>query len=211
MNVGGFATLKTEYNPKFVMKKTLVILGHPDTESYCGYLADRYAAGVEEAGAPLRRINLGELDFDPVLHKGYKEIQPLEPDLERAQDDILWADHLVWVYPMWWGGMPAVMKGFIDRAFLPSFSFKFKDETSYQWKGLLKGRSARLLITMDGPPLAIRLLFQDPAIGSMKGMTLGFCGVDPVRVSQFGSVKRATKARKILWRMEVEDLGRKQL
>lgn len=193
------------------MKKTLIILGHPDAASYCGHLAECYARGVEEAGAPLRRVNLGDLNFDPVLHEGYKSIQPLEPDLKRVQKDLLWADHLVFVYPMWWGSMPALLKGFIDRAFLPSFSFKFKDDTSYQWKGLLKGKSARLLITLDGPPLAVRLLFQDPAIRSMKGMTLKFCGVNPVRVSQFGSVKRATKARRILWRLQVEDLGRKQI
>lgn len=192
-------------------KRTLIIVGHPDTDSLCGLLADEYQYGAESAGAEVRRINLGGLDFDPVLHKGYKTIQKLEPDLLQAQQDILWAEHLVFVYPMWWGSMPALLKGFIDRTFHPGFGFKFHDSESYLWDKLLKGRSARLMVTLDGPPLAVRLLFSDPAIQAMKGMTLEFCGIKPVRVSQFGSVKRATKARRLLWRMEAEELGRKQI
>lgn len=191
-------------------KKILIILGHPDTDSLCSFLADRYREGAEESGAEVQQINLGALDFDPVLHEGYKKIQELEPDLLRAQELITWADHLVFAYPMWWGSMPAVMKGFIDRVFVPGFGFKFPSGTSYLPEQLLTGKSARLMITLDGPPLAIRLLFGNPAIQSMKGMTLEFCGVKPVRVSQFGSVKRATRARKILWKMQAKELGRAQ-
>ena len=191
-------------------KKILMILGHPDADSLCGLLAERYREGATESGASIRQINVGELDFDPVLHKGYKEIQPLEPDLLRAQADIQWAEHLVFLYPMWWGAMPAVMKGFIDRVFIPGFGFKFASSESYLPTPLLTGRSARLMITQDGPPLAIRLLFGNPAIQSMKGMTLEFCGIRPVRVSQFGSVKRATRARMILWKMQAKEMGRAQ-
>jgi putative NADPH-quinone reductase len=191
-------------------KNTLVILGHPDTDSFCASLARIYAAAAAETGAPVRTINLGELAFDPVLHQGYKTIQPLEPDLIAAQRDILWAHHLVFAFPLWWGTVPAVMKGFLDRAFHPGFGFQFHSGTSLLWTKLLAGRSARLLITMDGPPLIIRLLYRSPAVHMMKGMTLEFCGVSPVRVSQFGPVKRASRARRLKWQMDVEDLGRAQ-
>jgi putative NADPH-quinone reductase len=188
-------------------RNILLILGHPDAESFCGLLADEYVEGATGAGAEVRRIDLGRLRFDPVLHRGYKVIQKLEPDLVRAQQDILWAEHLVFVYPMWWGSMPALLKGFLDRTFLPGFAFKFYDEESYLWKGLLKGRSARIMITLDGPPVAVNLLYQSPAIKMMKGMTLEFCGLRPVRVNQFGSVKRATRARRILWKIEAGECG----
>ncbi len=191
-------------------KRTLIIMGHPDSESYCGALANYYASGVQQAGAPLRRIDLGALAFDPVLHKGYKEVQPLEPGLQRAQADITWAQHLVFVYPLWWGSMPALLKGFLDRVFVPGFGFQFHGDESLMWDGLLKGRSARLIITSDGPPLILRLLYQSPGIHMMKGMTLEFCGVRPVRVSQIGSVKLATRARKLKWKMDMEDLGYRQ-
>ncbi|MBI1320390.1 MAG: flavodoxin family protein [Candidatus Hydrogenedens sp.] len=191
-------------------KRTLVLLGHPDTDSFCGALADAYVDGVERAGAPVRRINLGDLQFDPVLHKGYKVIQDLEPDLLELQEAILWAEHVVFVYPLWWGGMPAVMKGFIDRAFHPKFGFKFVSDTSYIWKGLLTGRSARLIVTMDAPPIAMRLMFNNPQIQSFRNVTLRFCGFSPVRVSQFGSVKRSTRARRFLWRLRARELGERQ-
>ncbi|MCC6145910.1 MAG: NAD(P)H-dependent oxidoreductase, partial [Candidatus Hydrogenedentes bacterium] len=93
------------------------------------------------------------------------------------------------------------------RAFLPGFAFSFQDSESYLWKGLLKGRSGRLMITMDGPPIAIQLLYQSPAVKMMRGMTLEFCGVRPVHVNQFGSVKRATRARFALWKIEADELG----
>ncbi len=189
-------------------KHVTVILGHPDNDTFCGSLAEVYAAAAEEAGAMVRRIRVADLTFDPVLHKGYKTVQPLEHDLLEAQRDIAWADHLVFVYPMWWGSMPALLKGFMDRVFHPGFGFQFDSPTSYTWKKLLRGRSARLIITMDGPPSIIRLLYRDPAVHMMKGMTLEFCGVSPVRVTEFGPVKRATRARRLIWQMEVEDLGR---
>jgi len=198
-------------NPPHKLKRTLVVLGHPDADSYCGALADEYQAGAEGAGAEVRRVNLDELDFDPSLHKGYKVIQQLEPDLLALQEDILWAEHVVFVYPLWWGSMPAVMKGFIDRAFHPKFGFRFMSDTSYMWRGLLTGRSARIIVTMDGPPVAIRLLFQDPQIQSFKNMTLKFCGFNPVRVSQFGPVKRSTRARRLLWKYKARELGAEQI
>jgi len=188
-------------------KKILVLLGHPDRSSFCGALASAYVAGARAAGASVRRLNLGTLKFDPILHEGYRTVQQLEPDLLRAQRYIRWADHLVFVYPMWWGGPPAILKGFIDRTFHPGFAFKFHGSDSYLWDKLLLGKSARLIITTDGPPAAIRLLYGDPAVQSMKSMTLEFCGIRPVRVSIVGSVKRATRARLALWKLRAQDLG----
>ncbi|MEO7675045.1 MAG: NAD(P)H-dependent oxidoreductase, partial [Pyrinomonadaceae bacterium] len=133
-------------------KKVLIILGHPDKLSLCGALAARYRNGAEKAGAETRLIFLGDLYFDPVLHRGYKENHELEPDLLAAQESIKWADHLVWVYPIWWGTMPALLKGFLDRALLPGFAFKYRPNSRW-WDKFLTGRSARMIVTMDAPTL----------------------------------------------------------
>lgn len=188
-------------------RRIAIFLGHPDADSFCGALAGCYRDAAKEGGAHVRHTEIGGLHFDPILHKGYKAKQPLEPDLRRAQRDIHWADHLVFVYPVWWGSMPALLKGFIDRVFQPGFGFRFVDKRAYRWESLLAGRSARLILTMDAPPWLAELVYNNPGISMMKGMTLEFCGIRPVGVTQFGPVKRATRARRLLWKMEIEELG----
>ena len=105
----------------------LVILGHPRRDSLCGALAGAYADGARAAGHEVRFLALGDLDFDPIRREGYGEAPPLEPDLVRAQHDISWCDHMAWAYPNWWGTMPALMKGFIDRVILPGFAFRYRE------------------------------------------------------------------------------------
>ncbi|MBK5535525.1 NAD(P)H-dependent oxidoreductase [Pseudomonas sp. TH08] len=99
-------------------KRILLILGHPSASSFCAALAEGYAQSALEAGHEVRQLRLGALDFDPVLCAGYQQVQALEDDLSGAQSDILWAEHLTLVYPIWWGGIPALLKGFFDRVLL---------------------------------------------------------------------------------------------
>ena len=143
-------------------KKILVLLGHPDWDSMCGYLATRYEEAAIVAGHEIRRVNIGEMQFDPILYKGYKTIQELEPDLLLLQIDFKWADHIVVLYPNWWSTMPAKLKGLFDRFFLPGFAFKMnKGSLIGTWKKLLKGKTGRIIITMDNHPFFARLLVGD--------------------------------------------------
>ncbi len=176
-------------------------------DSFGGALAQAYIKGAKSAGADVREIYLGELDFDPILHKGYKEIQELEPGLIKAREDIKWAEHIVFVYPTWWGTMPALLKGFFDRVFLSGFAFKFTGK--YSWEKLLKGRSARLLVTMDAPPLFYKLFLGAPGIKTIKRAILLMSGVSPVKVTMFGSVKNSSEAKRKKWLEKAEKLGEK--
>ncbi len=176
-------------------KKVLVILGHPKKQSYNGALADAYATGAEKAGADVRRIYLGDLDFDPVLRHGYHQIQELENDLKIAQDNISWAEHLVFVYPVWWGAMPALLKGFIDRIFLPGFAFKYIDQNKTP-EQYLKGRSAHLIITMDGPAWYYNWIMGAPGDKMMKKAVLNFSGTSPVRITRIGSLISYSEGKK---------------
>mgnify|MGYP000917327613 CR=1 FL=1 len=164
------------------MKKILIIQGNPKAESYCQALAQAYERGASASGAEVRRIDIGTLTFDPNLQFGYSADSPLEEDLVRVQQDIQWAEHLVFVYPNWWGTMPALLKGLIDRVFLPGFAFKYR-KGSALWDKLLKGRSARLIMTLDTPIWYYNLIQKKPGVNMMKKTILEFCGITPVRVT----------------------------
>lgn len=190
-------------------KKVLVILGHPRTDSYCAALARAYVEGAKAAGAEVRELHLSELQFDPVCTRNYDAPAPLEPDLARAQQDIKWAWHLVFVYPVWWGTLPALLKGFIERTFLPGFAVEFREDDSPFWDQLLTGRSARLLVTMDSPPWYYRWIARQPGHNTMKRTILGFCGVKPVRISAFGPIKGSSEREREKWLADARELGAK--
>ncbi|WP_338849480.1 NAD(P)H-dependent oxidoreductase [Massilia sp. W12] len=187
-------------------KRILVILGHPGDDSYCAALARAYSEGAKAAGHEVRQILISQLKFDPVLHQGYAKVQDLEPDLVAAQQDILWAEHLVFAYPIWWGAMPALLKGFIDRTFLPGFAFKYRKDSPW-WDRLLQGRSAHLLVTMDTPPWYFRLIYRQPGHHQMKRTILEFCGVKPVKISSFGPLKGSRESKRQAWLEQVRADG----
>jgi putative NADPH-quinone reductase len=191
------------------MKKILIINGHPDRESFCFGLANRYMEGALKAGADCKVIHLIDLKFNPVLVSGYRIVTELEPDLVQAQKDIQEADHLVFVYPNWWSTYPALLKGFIDRVFLPGFAFKYR-KNSPLWDKLLKGKTAQLLVTMDTPWWYYWLINRSPGHNSMKIGILEFSGVKPVKIKSFSPIKSSDATKRKQWLEEAEQLGEKQ-
>ena len=173
-------------------KKIFILLGNEDKDSFSGALADSYEEGARAAGHEVRRLNIGDLSFDPLLHKGYKVIQELEDDLLRVQRLMRWAEHVVIFYPNWWGTMPAILKGMFDRMFLPGFAFRFRKTgilKSVRWEKLLRGRSATVCITMNYKPIVARLLFGDNSNEITRNI-LGFAGFSPVHLMKFGPVEK---------------------
>ena len=189
------------------MKKILIINGHPDKESLCHALTDAYLKGAQSnSQIEVRRIDLIDLKFDPILRYGYRVPYELEPDLKQAQQDILWADHLVWVYPLWWGTFPALLKGFLDRVFLPGFAFKYHKNDPF-WDKLLKGRTARVIVTMDTPGLFYRIMYSSAGHKIMNRQVLGFSGVK-VKFTTFSPIRNSKPEQHQKWLAKVEQLGK---
>ncbi|CAM3728110.1 NAD(P)H-dependent oxidoreductase [Marinicrinis lubricantis] len=186
----------------------LVINGHPDPESFCSALSKAYIKGAESRSAQIRTIDLSKLSFNLNLKYGYRKRTDLEEELVDAQDMIRWADHLVFVYPIWWGAMPAVLKGFIDRVFLPGFAFKYR-ENSVLWDKLLQGKSARLIVTMDTPSWYNRWIYWNAGHLVMKRNILNFCGIKPVKVTEITPVKPSTPEKRRKWLEMVQRIGEK--
>jgi len=187
-------------------KKILIVLAHPQVKSYCGALAQAYADGAREAGAEVRQVNLAELRFNPVGSGSLDKPLELEPELRQAQDDIRWAEHLVFVYPILWGTLPALLKGFIERVFAPGFAVNFRKDSPL-WDKLLTGRSARLIVTLNTPPLLYRLLFRRAGHITMKRSILQFCGISPVKITDVGPMRASSDAKRAQWIRQARALG----
>lgn len=191
-----------------VRKKILVLVGHPNRGTHCEAFADAYEAGAKKSEHETKRINLADLSFDPILHKGYLAVQDLEPDLKSAQEAIAWADHLVIVHPIWWGGMPALFRGFFERIWLPGFAYHFHKEGLFKgilWEKLLKTKTARIVISMDNWPLLAKIQFGDTT-HELKRCILGFAGVR-ASVTAIGGIKFMSDTKKEKWRKRLFDMG----
>lgn len=184
-------------------KKILVVLGQPQKQSYGAALMQSYVEGARGAGAQVRELYLGDLQFNAVAAGGPA---PMEPDLVQAQDAIKWAEHLVFVYPTWWGTIPALLKGFVERVFAPGFAVNFRKNSLF-WDKLLKGRSARLIVTLNTPSLIYRWVFGRPGHHTMKRTILGFCGVKPVRISEVGPINGSSDEKRKRWLDGMRVLG----
>jgi len=163
--------------------------------------------GADKSEAECDIVNLTDLEYSPVLKYGYRKRTDLEPDLQDAWEVITKADHLVLVYPNWWGTYPALLKGFIDRLFLPGFAFEYQEKSPFP-KKLLTGKTARLVVTTDTPNWYYSLVYRKPGHNSMKKSILGFCGIKSVKISTFGPVKNSTDVQRNGWLTKVEKLGK---
>lgn len=190
------------------MKKILVINGHPNPESFCFALAEAYKKGAINAGAEVKEIVIRDLAFNPSLQFGYRQHTVLEPDLLECWEKIKWADHLVWVHPVWWGGLPAITKGFIDRLFLPGFAFQYR-ENSVWWDKLLIGKTAHIITTLDQPGWYYWLVYGRPSVNQLKKTVLGFCGIKPVKVTYVGPVRNSKAGSRIKWLEKAAAMSKK--
>lgn len=188
------------------MKHILIINGHPNKESFNYALHQAFKRGIHKH--TVEEMMVTDLQFDLNLAHGYKSNQPLEPDLIKAQQSISKADHIVWIYPMWWGAMPALLKGFIDRVLLPGFAFKYR-KSSNLWDKLLAGKTTEIICTTDYPIGILKWYFGEGGVKVMRKMILDFCGLKTLRTTYIGPVRPSTPEQREKWLLKVEQIAGK--
>ena len=191
-------------------RRILVVVGHPDPhpKRFCRALAEAYAHGARSSGHVVRSIDLAAIDF-PLL-RTMEEFQHGVPpaSLKDAAEAIGWAEHIVFVFPLWLGTMPALLKAFLEQVMRPGTAFAYPDEGSAGFgKTLLKGRSARVVVTMGMPAFFYRLWFLSHGIAGMRRNILNFVGIKPVRETLFGLVEGVSAARRERWIEKMRSLG----
>ncbi len=190
-------------------QRILILQGHPDASvRHLGHaLADAYAAGAEAAGHAVRRLEIATLDFPLLRGRRDWEEGSVPPGLAPAQDDIAWSTHIVLLYPLWLGEMPALVKGFLEQVARPGFAFEpSADGNAFARKGLT-GRSARVIVTMGMPATVYRWYFRAHSLKSLERNILGFVGISPVRATLIGSVEGLGEAGCARWLARMGKLG----
>lgn len=187
------------------MKKILVLNANPKSTSFCHAIAQNYVAAVADR-AEVELLQLAQLQFQLDLNHGYDQPQPLETDLVRVQQLLLWADHLVLICPVWWGGMPAKLKGLFDRVLLPGFAFKYQQGQTVPEK-LLRGRTAELVLTLDTPVFWYKWWQRQPLYYQLSRTILDFVGFKNQATHYFGPVINADATKREDWLRQVRQLA----
>jgi putative NADPH-quinone reductase len=188
--------------------KILIVYGHHRRESYCYDHVKAYRKGAEESGAEVQEIIMSDLEMPYFLDDHILKSGNFADDVYKSQRQIAWADHLVFVFPLWWYNMPAKLKSFIEQVFTSGFAFKYKDSSKHvQWDKYLTGKTARIITTMDSPVWYYKRILNEPASRSLR-MSLNFCGVKPVKKTYYGSVKMSDEKDRKKWLKCSYELGK---
>ncbi len=188
-------------------KKILIINTHPRKDSFNFAISNNYKQGAESSGAEVNVLNIADLDFN--RFKIEFDNEQTEESIKNAQEMILWADHTVWVFPLWWYNMPALMKAFIEQTFLSGFAFKYlKSKKVVKWEKLLQRKTAHIIATMDAPPWYYIYWLGDPAGKTFRAI-FDYCGIKLKKRTYFGSVKTSTENQRKEWLDTVKKLGNK--
>ena len=189
-------------------KRITIIDGHPDPDGarFCHALANAYADGAGTAGHSVRRLTLAQIEFPILRSKRDWETGAPSPSIRECQEAIGWAEHLIIIYPLWLGSMPALLKAFLEQTFRPGFAIEV--ERNKLSPGLLKHKSARIVLTMGMPALAYRWFFLAHSLKSLERNILRYSGIGPIRETLIGSVEGLGATGREKWLSKVRALGR---
>jgi putative NADPH-quinone reductase len=185
-------------------RRILIVDAHPDPDlaRFVHALADAYQSGAAEAGREVRRIDLARLPFGLLSSRAAWEGETPPAPIAAAQADIGWAEHILFFYPLWLGDMPALLKGFLEQVARPGFAMG----TGPSPKPLLKGKSARIVVTMGMPALFYRFFYRAHSLKSFERNILKFVGIKPVTHSIVGNVE-GDAAHRLRWLERMRALG----
>ena len=188
-------------------RKIMLIQGHPDTGEthYCHALENAYVDGAREAGHEVRVIRIAELQF-PLLRSEKEFSEEPPPVLAESAEVLKWAEHLVLIYPLWLGTMPALLKAWLEQVFRPGVAFTYGEG----WpKRLLKNKSCRVVVTMGMPAFAYRWYFRAHSLKSLERNVLKFTGIRPVRETLIGLVAATNPRGREKWLESLREFGRR--
>jgi putative NADPH-quinone reductase len=191
-------------------KRIFVLNGHPAESSLSKSIVETYADSARIAGHDIRILHLNDISFDADYgFSGYTTHKPLEPALKKFQENVEWAEHIVMSTPMWWGSLPAKLKGVFDRALLPGWAFDTRTTKMGMPAPMLTGRTARVFVTSDTPDFFFGLMYRKALLRQIKGQIFGFVGIKPTKFTHFSPASKASTAKVEVLMKTVSALAKK--
>ena len=185
--------------------KNLIIYAHPNLGSLNHFFKQTILETLQESGEEIEVRDLYEINFNPVLSlndMNGQRMGKVASEIHTEQDFITWADRIIFVYPIWWTGMPAIMKGYIDRVF--SYGFAYRYDNGVQ-KGLLTGKKT-VIVNSHGKSNA-----EYEASGMDKALALTsdtgiftYCGLDIQAHYYFDKADRASDENIEEWKNQIQ-------
>jgi NAD(P)H dehydrogenase (quinone) len=189
-------------------RRILIADLHPARLSLSAGIAQAYRDGASAAGHETRTATLSEMAFNPDFGQSvFRNAPALEPDLVTFRDTLDWAEHVVLITPMWWGGLPAKTKGLFDRTLLPGHAFDPRQKRMGLPKPLLAGRTARLILTSDTPGWAFWLMYRNALRHQVQRQILAYVGIKPMGFTHFSPVEHSTDTIRANWLAKTSALG----
>ncbi len=188
-------------------KQICLIEGHPDNrpDTLCRALAHSYLDGAKAGGHKVRKINIATTDV-PLLSSAADFLTEPPEQIREAQALVAAADQVTFIYPLWLGSMPAKLKAFLEQ--LARNEFLIKQDPKGGWPvKKMKGKSARVIVTMGMPATAYRMLFDKSGVKSLEQGILSLSGFKPVRDTLIGGVGAADDKERAKWMATVRALG----
>jgi putative NADPH-quinone reductase len=189
-------------------KKIVIVQGHPDpTARHFGHaLADAYARGAELGKHQVRRVEIARLDIPFLRNQTEWNAAMPPPAVRESQEAWTWADHIVLIFPLWLGTMPALVKAYLEQVLRPGFAFVYENDR--EPRKTMVGKTARVIVTMGMPAIWYRFYFRAHGVRGLERSILGFCGIKPVRETLIGLVEAKTETAYQKWLVRLEKLGR---
>jgi len=184
--------------------KHLIIYAHPNEGSLNHNILNHVIETLQSEHHEIRIRDLYQMNFDPVLSLADMQGQrsgEVADDIQQEQDFISWADQVTFIYPIWWTGLPAIMKGYIDRVF--SYGFAYRYDQGIQ-KGLLKGKKAVIINTHGKSHEEYKQTGMDTALSLTSDQGIfNYCGFEIIQHLFFDKADRASAEDLELWKKQI--------
>ncbi len=196
--------------------KTLIVFNHPYEGSYCNAILDSVITGLRKANQEFDIINLDKERFNPVMNsedlKAFRDKQPIDPKVLEYKNRLEQANRLVFIFPIWWELMPAMMKGFIDKVIFPGVAYDYVNGSNTKMKPLLTNiKGVTVITTMNTPRILYRIIFGNTIQKALMRGTFWKLGYKNRKWISYNMVKQVSDEKRKSWLLKIEKTFAKEV